>query len=75
MVFHWVYPRSSAFIIYVNDLLNVAFNSKISMYADDTALSFRLSKPSELHEKLVADFMGICEWPKANRLGLNIIKT
>ena len=45
------------------------------MYADDTALSSRLSKPSELHEKLVPDFMSICEWLKANKLSLNIIKT
>ena len=62
-------------IIYVNDLPSVALNSKITMYADDTALSSRLSKPSALHEKLVPDFMRICEWLKANRLGLNIIKT
>ena len=45
------------------------------MYADDTALSSRLSKPIELHRKLVPDFMCICEWLKANRLGLDIIKT
>ena len=32
------------------------------MYAEDTALSSRLSKPSELHEKLVPDLMRICEW-------------
>ena len=62
-------------IIYVNDLPSVTLNSKIAMYADDTALSSRLSKPSELHKKLVADFMRICEWLKANRLSLNIIKT
>ena len=42
------------------------------MYADDTALSSRLSKPSELQ---VQDFMRICEWLKANKLSLNIIKT
>ena len=45
------------------------------MYDDDTALSSRLSKPSELHEKLVPDFMRIFEWLKANKLSLNIIKT
>ena len=44
------------FIIYVNDLPSVALNSKTAIYADDTALSSRLSKPSELHEKLVPDF-------------------
>ena len=63
------------FIIYLNDLPSVAFNSEIYMYPDDTALSFRQSKTSELHEKLVPDFMRICEWHKANRLGLNIIET
>ena len=59
----------------MNDLPSVTFNSKISLYADDTALSSRLSKPSELHEKLVSDFMRICEWLKANKQSLNIIKT
>ena len=63
------------FFIYVNDFPSVAFNSKIAMYADDTALSSRLSKPSELHEKLVPDFMRISEWLKANKLSLNIIKS
>ena len=45
------------------------------MYADDTALSSRLSKPSELHEKLVPEFMRICEWLKANKVSPNIIKS
>ena len=63
------------FIICVNDLAIVAFNSKIPLCANDTALSSRLSKPSELNEKLVPDFMRICEWLKANKLNLNIIKT
>ena len=65
---------SLLFIIYVNDLPSVAFNPKISMYADDTALSSRLSKPSELHENLIPDFMRISEWLKAIKLSLNIIK-
>ena len=44
------------------------------MYADDSSLSSRLFKPLELHEKLIPDFVRICEWLKANRLSLNIIK-
>ena len=45
------------------------------MNADDTALSSRLFKPSELHEKLILDFRHICEWLKANKLSFNIIET
>ena len=62
------------FVIHVSDLPSVALNSRTAMCADDTALSSRLSQLSELHEKLVPDFMRICEWLEANRPGLNIIK-
>ena len=63
------------FIIYVRDFPSVDVNSKIAMYDDETALSSRLPKPSELHKKLVPVLMRICEWLKANRLSLHIIKT
>ena len=69
-----LYPRSAAFH-YIYDLPSAALKLKIAVYADDIALLSRLSKSSELHEKLVPDFTRIYEWVKANRLSLNIIKT
>ena len=62
------------FIIYMNDLPSFAFNSKISMYAEDTALSSRLSKPSELYEKLVPGLIRIVNGSKQIYRALILLK-
>ena len=63
------------FIIYMNDLPKFVKDSNISMYADDTGLSSKISNALEINSELLPDLMKICDWLKANKLSLNIVKT
>ena len=63
------------FIIYMNDLLNLVKNSNISMYADDTRVSSKISNALEINSELLPDFLKVCDWLRANKLSLNIVKT
>ena len=63
------------FIIYMNDLQNVAKNCEISMYADDTNVSSTLTQANDINAELVPEFTKICDWLIANKLSLNILKT
>ena len=56
------------FIIYMNDLPTFVKDSIISMYADDTGLSSKISNAFEINSELLPDFL------KANKLSLNIVK-
>ena len=63
------------FIIYMNDLPNVVRNGKMCMYADDTNLSTKVNKVSDISDQLIPEFTNILNWLKENRLSLNFIKT
>ena len=45
------------------------------MYADDTGLSSKISNALEINSELLLDFLKVCDWLKANKLSLNIVKT
>ena len=45
------------FIIYMNALSNFVNYSNISMYADDTGLSSKISNPLEINSELFPDFL------------------
>ena len=63
------------FIVYMNDLQDVAQNCKISMYADDTNVSSTLTQANDINAELVPEFTKICDWLVTNKLSLNILKT
>ena len=63
------------FIIYMNDLPNVVKNGEICMYADDTNLSTKVNKISDISDQLIPEFTNILNWLKENRLSLNFMKT
>ena len=63
------------FIIYMNDLPNFVKDSNISLHADDTGLSSKISNALEINSELLLDFLKVCDWLKANKLSLNIVKT
>ena len=63
------------FTIYVNDLPNVISNSKINLYADDTALTVVSKNRSELETTLNQTLSEVSKWFKSNKLSLNIKKS
>ena len=65
------------FCLFINDIANVKLSesSKLSLYADDTALFFRSKVKSDLETIAQSQFNVICKWLKLNRLILNVSKT
>ena len=59
----------------MNYLPNVVKNGKICMYADDTNLSTKVNKVSDISDQLIPEFTNILNWLKENRLSLNFMKT
>ena len=59
----------------MNDLPNFVKDSNISMYPDNTGLSSKISSALEINSELLPDFLKICDWLKANKLSINIVKT
>ena len=45
------------------------------MYADDTNLSTKVNKVSDINDQLIPEFTDILNWLKENRLSLNFMKT
>ena len=64
------------FIIYINDLPNVVSGkTKVSMYADDTALYTVCKDANDLNCTLNTDLEKVSNWLMRNKLSLNVRKT
>jgi hypothetical protein len=63
------------FIIYINDLPDVLEYCNVTLYADDTVLSYASSSIQEIQTKLNSDWNRISDWLNANQLTLNTKKT
>ena len=63
------------FIIYINDPYLYLNESKISLYADDTALYSSAETQIEIKLTLQIELTIVCEWLRANKLTLNANKT
>ena len=63
------------FIIYINDLHLHVENSKVILYADDTALFYASKDTSEVQQVLQRDLSSVHSWLTANKLTLNVKKT
>ena len=59
------------FIIFINDLPNCY----ITMYADDTSSSALVRGSRDIEAKVLPDLIKITYWLRANKLGLNALKT
>ena len=57
---------------YVNDVQQVIKNSKITLYADDTAIFYASKQRRNILQR---DMDGVCKWLKNNKQTLNIKKT
>lgn len=63
------------FILYINDLSYLNFNSFLLMYADDTALCCVDSNLSHLEISMNSDLRQLFDWSISNKLSLNATKT
>ena len=63
------------FLLYINDLPNCVFSSRVRRYADDTNLTYASTDQSKISNMLNGDLETIPEWLKANKLSLNVTKT
>ena len=65
----------SLFLAYINYLLEVVNISTVSMYADDTSLTFQSKDISQLNETINDDLKHLNLWMQGNKLSLNVSKT
>ena len=63
------------FIIFINDITKCIRNSKIILYADDTAIFFAHNSISTILSTLQSELNSLSEWFRNNDLILNIKKT
>ena len=63
------------FLIYINDLPRALHNCKVTMYADDTSLSFASNNIDDLNQFMNQDLDCLKDWLQGNKLSLNVLKT
>ena len=63
------------FLMYINDLPFSLKNSGVTMYADDTSISYSSKNIDELNETLNSDLDSLKQLLEGNKLSLNVIKT
>ena len=63
------------FLIYINDLPRALRNCKVTMYADDTSLSFASNDSDDLYRFMNEDLNCLKDWLQGNKLSLNVLKT
>ena len=67
--------RVSLFLIYINDLPCALQSTKVTMYADDTSISYSSKSIAEINEALNLDLKRLQLWLEGNKLSLNVAKT
>ena len=63
------------FIIYINDICNVAEVMNVVLFADDTNIFCSESSPASLQLKVNHELSKLLVWFSVNRLSLNLAKT
>ena len=49
--------------------------SQCMLTTDDTSSSTRVNDVKDIETKMIPDLIKICDWLKANKLSLNVLKT
>ena len=65
----------TCFILFINDLPNIAEFMELVIFADDTNLFFSDKDKSQLRKKIKHDLSTLVEWFRSNQLSLNVKKT
>ena len=63
------------FLIYINDLPCALQSTKVTMYADDTSISYSSKSIAEINEAVNSDLKRLQLWLEGNKLSLNVAKT
>ena len=63
------------FLIYINDLPFSLKKAKVTMYADDTSISYSSSSLEDVNQTLNSELSHLKKWLLGNKLSLNILKT
>ena len=63
------------FIVYINDLLFCLESCQVTMYADDTSISFTAKSANDLNMTLNKELDSLRKWLQGNKLPLNVLKT
>ena len=63
------------FIIFINDLPSVISQSKIVLYADDTAILYSAKHKKEIENTLNQELVGVADWMYLHKLTLNVSKS
>ena len=63
------------FIVYINDLPFCLEGCQVTMYADDTSISFAAKSVNDLNMTLNRELDSLRKWLQGNKLSLNVLKT
>ena len=63
------------FIVYINDLPFCQESSQVTMYADDTSISFTANSVDDLNMTLNKELDSLRKWLQGNKLSLNVLRT
>ena len=67
--------RTTSFLIYINDLPLALHKCNLTMYADDTSISYASKNIEELNTVINRDLDCLNKWLQGNKLSLNFVKT
>ena len=62
------------FLMYINDLPCALQSTKVTMYAEDTSISFSSKSIAEINEAVNSDLKRLQTWLIGNKLSLNVAK-
>ena len=64
-----------SFLIYINDLPIAQKKGKVTMYADDTSISYSSSSLMDIDQTLNSELNDLNLWMQGNKLSLNVLET
>ena len=63
------------FLLYIDDLNQAVLHSKVHHFADDTKFLYTSHSLKKLNKTINFDLFNLVQWPRANKISLNVNKT